>query len=65
MWHSDLDFKDMTLVNGYNTPSGHGQQLCITFQIQYCGKEYCPDTDLGIYVHIDLGVKNGQVWSRS
>ena len=43
--HCDLDLLDMTLGQGYDTPLGHGQQLCEIISRSYKGvQSYGPDT---------------------
>ena len=42
--HCDLDIRDMTLGQGYDTPLGNGQQLCEILSV----RSYDPDTVFGM-----------------
>ena len=59
--HRELDLGDLTLSQDYDTPLGHGRQLCeILFRSNVSVKSYCPDTDVlyacnGIIDYIILG----------
>ena len=46
--YCDLDLRDMTLFQGYDTSLGHGQQLCeILSKSNKAVRSYGPDTDFG------------------
>ena len=46
--HCDLDIRDMTFGQGYNTPLGHGQQVCeILSRSNLAVRSYGLDTDFG------------------
>ena len=77
MCHCDLDLGDMTLVQGHDTPLGHGQQLCeILSKSNTAVRSYGPDTDFRYLCACDLGdmtlvqghdtpLGHGQISSRS
>ena len=51
--HFDLDLRGMTLGQGYNTPLGHGQQLCeILSRSNMAVRSYCPDTEFGYVCNV-------------
>ena len=46
--HFDLDLGGMTLGQGYDTPLGHGQQLCeILTRSNMAVRSYGPDMEFG------------------
>ena len=56
--HCDLGLGDMTLVQGHDTPLGHGQRLCeILSRSNMAVKTHGPDTHILLCVHfaLDLG----------
>ena len=55
--HCGHDLIEMTLVQCYDLPFGHGQQSCeILSRLNLAIRAYDPDTDLGIvYCDLDLG----------
>ena len=54
----ELDFGDMTLGQGHDTPLGHGQQLCeILSRSKMAVKNYDSDTDFGYVCTVTLTLK--------
>ena len=52
--HSELDLRDMTLVQGHDTPLGHGQQLCILSRSNMAVRSDGLDTDFGYVCTVTL-----------
>ena len=53
--HCDLDLGGMTLGQDYDTPLGHGQQLCeILSRSNMAVRSYGPDTDFGYVCTVTL-----------
>ena len=60
--HCDLDLGGMTLDQGYDTPLGHGQQLCeILSRSNMAVRSYGPDTDFGYVCTVTLTL---EIWPR-
>ena len=58
--HCHLENGDMTLVQGHDTPFGHGQQLCVILsRSNMAVRSYGLDTDFG-YMCSDLDLQMGQ-----
>ena len=58
--HCDHDLADMTLVQGHDTPLGHGQQLCeILSRSNLAARSYGPNTDFQYVCTVTLTL---EIW---